>query len=1373
MAALLRSSRVLSRFLSSARCFSTSSVVSPAKLCSVYKQQAVARPFVSKRLLASQAASPAAAAQEDDASSLQSRLHSLDRILYRVDNEVRRTGRVSRRDVDDVFAEVKRIGSVTSSQGLLLVRSCGSFLREESPEQRTQLVDRVWSTLQELKCPMDVSHYNALLQVYLENELKFSPTEFLATMEKAGIQANRVTYQRLIHRFCQEGDISGASKILEHMKSQDLPINEKVFNSLVMGHSRANDMENAKNILDVMRNAHLEPTADTYFALLRGHAERGDAESMNKVLQELERNEVFLLDDHYLGLVNVLACSGHKHHVDQVLDKTRRLAGYTQDCINTCMELLALGHDDVAHKVFLTMTSRLENHGNFFVSQLVRSGAPLEKIVHYCNDFKSRGFNTRALIRCTEVALQNKKAELALGLINEMHKQELPVRHHYFYPVLLSKSGNDDGVYAVLKSMMDLELEPNYETLGEFALPALDMSDPERVVGKLKGIGMSVGAIVNPLVYHYLETGKAKLALSTAEQFPVNLVPSLLVPAMVNCFRESNDAVTLVKLLSLVGEGPTPTTASRKRTDWAGRFVLDCLSNKAALPSEVVTWLVPELAANDVKIGQAAAETLRARYGKNLSSSILDMLDKISTEMLDESDTLSPGAIPSQNDMTIEELEGHLVELKNKGMNTRGALRRLLLLHCRYRNLDRAMEIAEQLKKEGSPFTGAMHAQLLDLFVSAGDLDKALEHHKLVYEVEPNFRLDDHKVLNLASLMISKGRFEEGLRLVEESFAAHGVRESPENLQRNVFRLLNAVSQHGTPEQTQQAFDLAVVKCKFAPPSTLVLGPLVRCHLLRDDLAQALSAFETCAKAYKHTPMKNELSRRFIEKEDSESLQRVVDISTEVHGEMNTLYDLMSYFLECGHVRQAQKILETPGLRARHQRLDQICETFLLRDMITELEHLVQITKDLFDVNRDAMYFFLLRAYASVNDVGRALDVWTKMQEENVQPSARTLRFLAALLRKEGQPLPFEVPPEEDDPAGEFGRRSFEARGSARGSARGLARGAASRGVSLESLVARDVDRALDEWQRLADSDAALSHRDTSLLIEALILKERIKDALRVTEELLSRGLHPLPRVLKFLLLRLATLGEADKMEALRPQLPDQLVRSVSFDNLVCNAYVNCGRFEELLALMEKDPAAYKTRFPTGGILGVLQDKPELEDRIRALAKSYADNHEFLPPMNAVWMTRVMREDYEGANKILQEYPQLKEKLMFANLLRVSREKRKEEMARYVVDTVTSTPAYSPEAKGLVCGNLINVLVACEKLDEALQELETARTKHGLQLTDFRVSTLQTLKAELTSAGKQVPFEVPEARVRRRRSKEDSSSSSDDSSDEDEATASR
>lgn len=46
--------------------------------------------------------------------------------------------------------------------------------------------------------PLDISHYNALLKVYLENEHKFSPTELLAMLEKQGVQPNRVTYQRLI-----------------------------------------------------------------------------------------------------------------------------------------------------------------------------------------------------------------------------------------------------------------------------------------------------------------------------------------------------------------------------------------------------------------------------------------------------------------------------------------------------------------------------------------------------------------------------------------------------------------------------------------------------------------------------------------------------------------------------------------------------------------------------------------------------------------------------------------------------------------------------------------------------------------------------------------------------------------------------------------------------------------------------------------------------------------------------------------------------------------------------------------------------------------------------------------------------------------------
>lgn len=95
---------------------------------------------------------------------------------------------------------------------------------------------------------MDISHFNALLRVYLENEHSFSPTEFLANLEHKGIEPNRVTYQRLISRYCQEGDIEGATRILEFMREKQHPVNENVFNALIMGHSQA-EYAKKQNIL--------------------------------------------------------------------------------------------------------------------------------------------------------------------------------------------------------------------------------------------------------------------------------------------------------------------------------------------------------------------------------------------------------------------------------------------------------------------------------------------------------------------------------------------------------------------------------------------------------------------------------------------------------------------------------------------------------------------------------------------------------------------------------------------------------------------------------------------------------------------------------------------------------------------------------------------------------------------------------------------------------------------------------------------------------------------------------------------------------------------------------------------------------------------
>jgi len=62
---------------------------------------------------------------------------------------------------------------------------------------------------------LDVEHYNALLSVYLENGHAFSHEHMLLRLKKNGVKANKETFRALLDRYCQLGDMDGASNMLK------------------------------------------------------------------------------------------------------------------------------------------------------------------------------------------------------------------------------------------------------------------------------------------------------------------------------------------------------------------------------------------------------------------------------------------------------------------------------------------------------------------------------------------------------------------------------------------------------------------------------------------------------------------------------------------------------------------------------------------------------------------------------------------------------------------------------------------------------------------------------------------------------------------------------------------------------------------------------------------------------------------------------------------------------------------------------------------------------------------------------------------------------------------------------------------------------
>ncbi|KAJ8359686.1 hypothetical protein SKAU_G00162110 [Synaphobranchus kaupii] len=507
-------------------------------------------------------------------------VQQFDWALTRLDSSVRRTGRVTKTLLMGIFHDSCRAGYPSGNQALLLLRSCGSLLAELPLSERTDIAHRIWDKLQELGVSYDVSHYNALLKVYLQNEFKFSPTDFLAKMEAANVHPNRVTYQRLIAAYCQEGDIEGASKILGFMKTKDLPITEPVFDSLITGHARAGDMQSAENILSVMRGAGIEPGPDSYLALLNAYAEKGDMDQIRRLLEAMQKGDVSLMDRDFMQVLFTLAKAGHPQHIPEILAQMRHERGYVPDAMNLCLSLITQGLEDTAFTFLKTFpTVQAENKespglGNFFLRHCVDSDKPMEKILHYCKELQDANLHSSALQFTLQCALEAKKTGTAMELMKAMKAEGLPIRPHYFWPLLVhyQKDKDTQGVLEVLKNMQDLEVLADVDTYYTYILPSF--SDLDSASSALKDVGCAVDTETYISAQLRSEAVRGNLAavhalLSSPSLPPIDLI--IFRGSLILGFRLSNDVDNMAKV-----SGPGWRLKARSRVLW---FAEKCISN--------------------------------------------------------------------------------------------------------------------------------------------------------------------------------------------------------------------------------------------------------------------------------------------------------------------------------------------------------------------------------------------------------------------------------------------------------------------------------------------------------------------------------------------------------------------------------------------------------------------------------------------------------------------------------------------------------------------------------------------------------------------------------------------------------------------------
>uniref|UniRef100_A0A6Q2YHN3 PROP1-like PPR domain-containing protein n=1 Tax=Esox lucius TaxID=8010 RepID=A0A6Q2YHN3_ESOLU len=903
-----------------------------------------------------------------------------DWALAKLDSSVRRTGRVTKTLLMRIFHDICRTGYPSGNQALLLLRSCGSLLPEVPMAERSELARHIWDKLKELGASYDASHYNALVKVFLQNEFKFSPNEFLAKMEAAGVQPNRVTYQRLIAAYCNAGDIEGASTILGFMKSKDLPITEAVFNSLVTGHARADDMESAVSILSVMKGAGIEPGPDTYVALLNAYAERGDMEKIRQTLETAGSTDISLMDRDLMQVVFSLAKAGYHQHVPSIVDLMRHERGYVPDAMNLCLSLITQGHEDTAFSVLKTFpTLQQENEsgdsnnlGNFFLRHCVNMNKPVEKLARYCQELQDSNCHAAPLQFTLYCCLEAKNTATALELMKIMKEQGQPIRPHFFWPLLMQhvKDRNTVGVMEVMKGMQELGVPADVETLSNYILPAFPNVAVARDTFKVVCFCVHVTFLAdkeNVTFWEHLaglEENQLELSLSAPQSHPPT--------------HSHGPGVTFYVLVSI--------SVSLLSTEGVSYFLYNLIDSMSEA----------EVQAQEEKLRQYfnQLKSMNIVIPVNIYRGIRNLLDSYHVPELIKVSSDSPS--------TGLGLERKLAELKAEGKPVGPTLKQLILSLCSEEKLDAALELKSQHAADMA--TGG-YAALIHLCCRHNNVDEALKLKGELHK-DPSVSLDSTKSIALVKALVKHDRMEEAVDLLKEMKEKDvSVVDTAVTL---LFHTLNAAALKGDVAAVRQ-LQATVFTLGLTKPTANLCSPLITAHLQTKDLSGALDAAMECQKQYGHLPRIHDVICGLVENGDTELLQKAMDFVSQERGEMTMLYNLFFAFMQTGRHREARKIIETPGLRARAGRLQWYAEKCVAANQMESLESLVEMTAKLFECDRDEMYHYLLRLCKNTNDWRKAEATWTKMQEENVIPRERTLRLLADILRSNGQEVPFEV----------------------------------------------------------------------------------------------------------------------------------------------------------------------------------------------------------------------------------------------------------------------------------------------------------------------------------------------------------------------------
>ncbi|KAK1905498.1 hypothetical protein KUDE01_012680, partial [Dissostichus eleginoides] len=647
-----------------------------------------------------------------------------------------------------------------------------------------------------------------------------------------------------------------------------------------------------------------------------------------------------------------------------------------------------------------------------------------------------------------------------------------------------------ERVVEVLNGMRDLKIEPDSETLSYYVFPAFANIEEARQSLKDAGISLESEGFFASKIRSLAVYNLAELHTMLADpSFPA-MELSVFRGSLIVGFKKSSDVESMVKITELLFKDQRFSKEGTKTSDTSSFFLYNFIDNMSE----------GEVHANEDKL---------RKYFNQLKDQKISVTPSIYRGLRNLLEAYQAPELIKRAEGRVSALEKKLAQRKAENQPLANVLKQTIQSLVAEENLVRALELKQEYEDE---MVIPAYASLIGLCCRHNNVEEALNLKREMTRKDSSVMLDGAKYIALVQSLAKNDRLEA--RLPGSHWGHGGPLGSgpPEGDEREgdgvndkhttlFFHMLFSLATKGGAPTVQRLQD-SMFTLGLAKPNSNLLSPLVTAYIGSEDLSGALEAVISCQKRFNHMPPIHRIIVGLVEKGDTDLLQKAMDFVSQERGEMAMLYELFFAFLQTGRYREARKIIETPGLRARAARMQWYAEKCINSNQSEPLEQMVDMTDKLFECDRDEMYSYLFRQYEATNEWKKAEALWTKMQEENVIPRERTLLMLSKILKNNGQEVPFDVPKpwyQEEAPTAEVKRAAPKVEEGT------SSRGTSSRGTSFQGPIIvlckkNKAQEALKMFKNANDNGSVFNAITYDHLIRTLLAEGSFKDAMAVKD---------------------------------------------------------------------------------------------------------------------------------------------------------------------------------------------------------------------------------------------------------------------------------